>query len=188
MQCAWHSASRLGLSHKSRAANHAWLWPSDWTAQVSWLNICAKHLHYASRVAVQAELSKCIHMPCLQGPGFPELGGTAGFPGRLRQPHQAPVWPPSADFPLYINRMFSFPFQALRPIFLPILFFYSWPLNAPSSPLPEVFFVGIVKLEWGCSGSRWGHQSPGRELRTEARAVVSRVGRDYLQQHLGLGP
>lgn len=46
----------------------------------------------------------------------------------------------------------------------------------------EFSSLGFVKLEWGCSGSRRGHQSPGRELRMEARAVVSRMGWDHLQQ------
>lgn len=188
MQCAWHSASRLGLatSHvlpttpgcDHQTGQHR---SHDW-------DICAKHLHYASREwRSKTELSKCIHScPACRAHWFPELGGTAlASPGTSETAASGPRV-------TYICRLSSLYIN--QNVFLSIsvsqfLFFYSWPLNAPSSPFPEVFFVGIVKLEWGCSGSRWGHQSPGRELRTEARAVVSGVGRDYLQQRpWGLGP
>lgn len=79
MQCAWHSASRLGLatSHvlpTTPGCDHQ-------TGQHSsrYWDICAEHLRYASRGwRSKTELSKCIHScPACRAHWFPEPGGTA---------------------------------------------------------------------------------------------------------------
>ena len=148
------TVSWLGPATSHVPADHTWLWPSDWTAQLSWRrHLCKTPALWIMRVVAKDEAKWTTStVPLLGGPtGFQNLEGPCWLTrGRLRQTHRPPYDPrPWIFLPVHQPGCFPFSFQALGAHFSSIVFFYSWLLNAPSSPFPGVFFIGICQARMG---------------------------------------